>query len=300
MEENKLKSRHLVLSVIIPVYNTEMFLKQCLDSVVTQLDDDIEVICVDDGSDDSSPSILETYKKLTNFKIVTTKNCGLSHARNTGVREARGDFLIFIDSDDFIERNYFKDIRNIITNSQVELDLIIVGLRKFDSLKKTFAPKEDYYLTKSYGVLGHCSPEDLYCHLFEKFGAFFKVIRRSFFLKKQLFYKDGVYFEDVVPHVKAILLSENIYVSSITPYYYRFNRDGSIMNSSYSLKKISHIFLYLWTVRKFLKRQEKFSILESQYKKFYSQQIAFHEGKISPWYIRGLYYFLARMFRIFL
>lgn len=297
MENNKSKNAHLALSIIIPVYNTEKFLEKCLDSVVSQLEDDIEVICVNDGSKDSSLSILETYKNFANFKIVTTKNYGLSHARNTGIKEARGDYLIFIDSDDFVESNYFDNIKNIINNSPVELDLIIVGLRKFDSLKNSFAPKENYYLTKSYGIEGLCSPEDLYNHLFEKFGAFFKVIRKSFFLKNHLFYKEGVYFEDVVPHVKAILLSKNIYVSSLTPYYYRFNRDGSIMNSSYDLKKISHIFLYLWTVRSFLKKKGRFSVLEQQYIKFYSQQISFHEARIPPNYMRKLYHIAAKIVR---
>ena len=90
------------VSVIIPVYNAEKYLRQCLDSVCSQTLRNIEIICVDDGSSDSSPAILAGYAgQDPRFKLITQENSGPGTARNNGVRNARGDYLAFIDSDDF-------------------------------------------------------------------------------------------------------------------------------------------------------------------------------------------------------
>ncbi len=92
-----------MISVIVPVYNVEKYLSKCLDSIINQTYQNLEIICVDDGSTDSSPMILEEYaKKDSRIKIITRQNGGLSAARNTGVKNATGEFVSFVDSDDWI------------------------------------------------------------------------------------------------------------------------------------------------------------------------------------------------------
>ena len=97
------------VSVIVPVYNVEKYIRKCLDSIVSQTLNDLEIILVNDGSTDTSPAICEEYKrKDERIKMITQKNQGLSAARNAGLKDATGEYVIFIDSDDYIAENMLE------------------------------------------------------------------------------------------------------------------------------------------------------------------------------------------------
>ena len=97
------------VSVILPVYNVGKYLRQCMDSIVGQTLQEIEVICIDDGSADDSPQILQAYaKKDPRIKVVCQQNQGAGAARNRGLSMARGEYLSFLDSDDFFETNMLE------------------------------------------------------------------------------------------------------------------------------------------------------------------------------------------------
>lgn len=99
------------LSIIIPVYNTEKYLRECLDSIMIQEANGIQIVCINDGSTDQSLSILEEYKaKNESLVIVSQKNQGLSVARNTGILNADGKFILFLDSDDMLAPSALKEI----------------------------------------------------------------------------------------------------------------------------------------------------------------------------------------------
>ena len=112
------------ISVIIPVYNVEKYLKECLDSVINQTLKDIEIICVNDGSTDNSLNILENYAKKDNrIIVISQKNKGLSGARNTGLKYCSGEYVSFIDSDDYVSKDLFElTYNNAISNNS---DLVI-------------------------------------------------------------------------------------------------------------------------------------------------------------------------------
>ena len=94
------------ISIIVPVYNVEKYLKECLDSLINQTLEDIEIICINDGSTDNSLAILEEYqKKDSRIKVFSQKNQGVSAARNLGIEKATGEYLTFLDSDDRLELN---------------------------------------------------------------------------------------------------------------------------------------------------------------------------------------------------
>lgn len=102
------------ISVIIPVYNTEKYLKRCVDSIRTQSFSDIEIILIDDGSTDSSPMICDEYaNKDSRIKVVHQKNGGVSNARNHGLSLARGKYIHFSDSDDFVGQDFYRDLYNL-------------------------------------------------------------------------------------------------------------------------------------------------------------------------------------------
>ena len=96
-----------VISIIVPVYNTGLYLEECLNSIHNQTFKDYEVICVDDGSSDNSYEILNKYKNIIkNYKVIHQENQWVASARNTALKHVNGDYIAFIDSDDYIEKNY--------------------------------------------------------------------------------------------------------------------------------------------------------------------------------------------------
>ena len=116
-------------SIVIPVYNVEKYLHQCLNSVINQTYKNLEIICINDGSKDNSLIILNEYLQKDNrIVIVNQKNSGVSSARNKGIRLSTGDFISFIDSDDYLDLNvYEKCVQRIISDNS---DIIIFEKKK--------------------------------------------------------------------------------------------------------------------------------------------------------------------------
>ena len=124
------------ISVIVPVYNVENYLRQCLDSIIAQTFSDIEIICVNDGSEDSSRAILETYSQKDNrIKIIDKENGGLSSARNAGMKIAEGEFISFIDSDDWVNSEMLEKLYKNIMALNTDISICAVNLYD-ETLKK--------------------------------------------------------------------------------------------------------------------------------------------------------------------
>ena len=112
------------LSVVVPVYNVENYLSKCLDSILKQTLEDIEIICVNDGSTDGSANILQDYKKKDpRIIVLEQENQGLGAARNTGIRTARGEYIGFVDSDDFIEPTMYEKLYEKACKFQLDIVL---------------------------------------------------------------------------------------------------------------------------------------------------------------------------------
>lgn len=123
------------ISVIIPVYNAEKYLNKCLDSVINQTYEKWEVIAIDDGSCDKSLSILNEYSKLdSRIKVHTQKNQGPGMTRNNGIKYSNGDYLVFLDSDDYIEDYYFEELKICVENN--DSDVVFIDLVQEDSKGK--------------------------------------------------------------------------------------------------------------------------------------------------------------------
>lgn len=169
MDENEL------ISVIVPVYNVEKYIKKCINSIITQSYNNIEIILVDDGSTDSSGKICDLYKKLDNRIIVVHKiNGGLSSARNEGLNIAKGKLISFVDSDDYIEKdflkelkdnmrkynsdisicniNYIKDGKKIIKNKYLIDDFYVSGKDKFNTIFNEYDSISVYAWNKLYKI----------------------------------------------------------------------------------------------------------------------------------------------------
>ena len=124
-----------LVSVIIPIYNVEQYIEKCLDSVINQTYKDLEIICVNDCSPDNSAQILLEYaQRDTRIKIVNReKNGGLSAARNTGLDEAKGEYVYFIDSDDWIDLDYIEKMVSAITFSKTDVVVNTNVIQEFEN-----------------------------------------------------------------------------------------------------------------------------------------------------------------------
>ena len=118
------------VSVIVPVYNVEKYLKQCLDSIVNQTYKNLEIIIVNDGTKDNSMKLVEEYLQDKRIKVINKKNGGLGSARNRGIEEATGDYISFVDSDDYIDLNMYEKLINVIRGEEI----IIFNHSRFDDI----------------------------------------------------------------------------------------------------------------------------------------------------------------------
>ena len=141
------------VSVIIPVYNVEKYLEECLESIIDQSLEDIEIVCVNDGSTDNSLSILESYAELDNrIKIISQENHGLAAARNTGLKNINGDYVYFIDSDDFLELSALEELYNLA--KEKSLDFVMFKLINFDDEINEYYTIPDYEMSEISNLIG--------------------------------------------------------------------------------------------------------------------------------------------------
>jgi glycosyltransferase involved in cell wall biosynthesis len=206
------------VSVVIPCYNCEKYITECLDSIVNQTYKNIEIILVDDGSNDDTLSIVEKYK---NIIVIKNTNKGVSNARNCGIYKSTGDYIIFIDSDDYIEKNAIKTMMDCMIKDN--LDMVrsnykkIIGkkLYSLDSLykSKTFINKNNFKETIYRFVLGT-----------EKFNYACSTIYRLDIIKenKILFDEniingeDAIFVMDYIKHINSICyIPDELYIYRI-------------------------------------------------------------------------------------
>jgi len=210
-------------SIIIPVYNVEQYLRDCLDSVVMQTYPDYEVICVNDGSTDGSQEILMEYEKnYSQITVITQQNKGLSGARNAGIRAAQGDYLFFLDSDDWIEPDALKTL----AEKQNGEDLVCFNGRRVFENGMTEEP--DAGVSES--CLSGWEYYIKYALLTRKFHfvcTVLRLYRREYLLKNNLFFEEGIYHEDNLFTPIACYYAQSAKVIPDCLYIYRI-REGSI------------------------------------------------------------------------
>lgn len=219
------------VSVVIPVYNIERHLRQCLDSVAGQSLRDMEVICVDDGSTDDSPKILADYaSKDSRFQIITQSNAGPGAARNTGMAKATGKYLIFLDSDDWFEPDFLE--RMVAKAESTEADVTICRAVEFDTETGRELPSE-WMLKSEYLPRETFSPEDIAEHLFQfTYGMpWDKLYRRQYLLRVDVKFPTLRNSEDLAFVFPTLLSAERITVIERVLIHHRINRSTSVSNS---------------------------------------------------------------------
>ena len=219
-----------IISVIIPVYNAQRYLWECLDSVLNQTLDQIEVICIDDGSTDFSHEILEQYAGQDSMvKLFSQQNCGVGVARNRGIEEANGKYLFFMDADDFIDADLLKDAHE--RAESVDADIVLFPIDTYDQITHLRSPRPWMLEEKLLPKKSFFSWKDIPDHIFNitSPGACNKLCKSEFVKKNRLKFAEFLHSEDVVFTLPALALAERITTSSMRfKYYYRKNVPTSL------------------------------------------------------------------------
>jgi len=214
-------------SIVIPVYNVAPYLKQCIDSILSQTYCCFETIFVNDGSTDGSMAILEEYqRKYPQITIISQANKGLSAARNAGIQAAKGDYIFFLDSDDWIEPDTLK----ILAEKQRGEDLVCFNGRRYFEDGSTEEPDSGIEETQLTGWEYY----NKYALLPRKFHfvcTVLRLYRREYILKNNLFFEEGIYHEDNLFTPLACYYGQTVKLIPDCLYVYRI-REGSITKTA--------------------------------------------------------------------
>lgn len=223
-----------LISVIIPVYNTAKYLHKCVDSVLSQTYTNLEIILVNDGSTDNSGKICDEYaQKDKRIKVIHKRNGGLSSARNAGIKMATGQFLSFIDSDDWVDKKFIEILYNLICKYKTEISC--VGYYEVDNkgehIKQILSGNEDETVVINIKALemGFSSLCFFACNkLFDK---------RLF---RQINFPEGQLYEDITAISSIFLKTKDIAITNVPLYYYNKMNTASITKAKFSIKKLDY------------------------------------------------------------
>ena len=232
------------VSVIIPIYNVEKYIRQCLESVINQTLKDIEIIVVNDGTKDNSMKIVEEYLSDERIKIINKENGGLSSARNAGMREAQGKYIYFIDSDDFADKEVLS---TLYENSENEkMDIVFSNFSYYNDKTKKEKRAKFIFPFKEKISKGY-----YYLYNGEEINVWNRLYKKDFLEKYNFQFIEGIIYEDQDFGFKTIILAEKIKYVANYGYKYRVEREGSIMSSQKKEKSLKSVQILKREMSKF-------------------------------------------------
>ncbi len=239
------------VSLIIPVYNVEKYLKKALKSVESQTFQDFEVIIVDDGSTDKSIEIIKEFcQRNPNFILITQKNQGPSAARNTALAICRGEYIGFMDSDDFLEPTFLESLYNAAIENDADIACCNFNFYYPDRKLKV------YYPFASSGIYSKTKAlRKLILDIGTRHFVWNKLSRRNLFFDNNLKF-DEMYFEDIATSPKIFFYADKIVLSGKALYNYT-SRDSSILHTI-DIVKINDFIKSLGIIRNFLEHENAY------------------------------------------
>jgi glycosyltransferase involved in cell wall biosynthesis len=272
---------NIKVSIIIPVYNVEKYLVQCLESVINQTLKEIEIICVNDGSTDNSTHILKEYAQMDQrIKIINKKNAGLGAARNTGMDYACGEFIGFLDSDDWVDNKMYEKLyKNAISNNS---EVVMLNISLYDEFKNEYSNCEicdiaayfDENVDFNNFIFDYTYIKP---HLLNRnFAPWLKIYKTKFLKSYEDFYfPKRILFEDVPFHVQVLLRASKISFCTEKLYIYRTSNVNSISNSSGRSKKVFDIFTIVNKVENILIENKKMDEFKYEFFTFKINQLRY-------------------------
>lgn len=206
------------ISVIVPVYNVEEYIEECINSIVNQTLKEIEIIIVNDGTKDNSIKKIEKYFSDPRIILINKENGGISSARNAGLKIAKGEYVSFIDSDDFIELTMLEELYN---NSE-KAEIVFSNITFFNN-----ETKEKNY-DKKKAVFGNIN-KGSYLFYYVVISPGNKIYKRAYLEKVNFNFIEGIIYEDAIFAIETLFLAKKVKYIDKFHYIYRTNRKNSIM-----------------------------------------------------------------------
>lgn len=225
-------SNQVKVSIIIPVYNVEQYISQCLDSLINQTLQEIEIICINDGSKDNSLNILKDYAdKDSRIKIINKKNEGLSCARNDGLKAASGEYIGYVDSDDWVAEDFYEKL--FIAAKKYNADIAAGNIVRCGKLVRKYRIKYEKEELLTDGL------EKLKAAQIPKYNYVWnKIYKRESLLKLDIPFPAGKVYEDIRWSIKVIYYLENLVTVPESNYYYRKNQNSIVSVTKKSEKNM--------------------------------------------------------------
>lgn len=236
---NKIK-----VSIIVPVYNVEDYIEECIDSIVNQTLKEIEIIIVNDGTKDNSIKKIEKYLSDPRVVLINKENGGLSSARNAGLKLAKGEYISFIDSDDFIELTMLEDLYNNSEDSEIVFSDIIL----YNNITKEKKDRKRNIIQKKIGR-GSSFLDGTPLEVWNK------IYKKEYLEKINLKFIEGIIYEDVNFTIESMFLAKKVKYIEKGHYYYRINRNSSIIAES---NKNRNSFLVVTSDKKIVEEIKEF------------------------------------------
>lgn len=254
------------ISVIIPVYKVEDYIEECIESVLSQSYRDIEVILVDDGTPDHSAELCKKYLNDSRVKLIQKKNGGLSSARNVGIQNAQGDYLVFLDSDDlWCDESALMKIAGIL--EQESPDILIFGNIDYNCI--TNQETKNVFENRVY--CGNTDKNLLIKSNAFRAAAWNKVISNKLFHDHDMFFIEGIVGEDNDWCARLLLYAEKIITTDICLYRYRKYRSGSITSGTNE----KYVCDLIYSLEKCLSYFDNYSSCDEQLKNAYFAYVAY-------------------------
>ena len=230
MEKNSSCCSNELISIVIPIYKVEQYLRRCIDSVICQTYKNIEIILIDDGSPDNCGKLCDEIKKKDNrIKVIHKSNGGLSDARNCGINIATGKYITFIDSDDYVTEDYIEYMYRLL--SQEKAEIAVCKLRKTINDNESCAIKDNISLCMNkYEAMREMLYADKY-----SVAAPAKLYLKELFIDVN--FPIGKFSEDIFTTYKVFDKANKIVYGNKICYFY-YCRKNSLITSSFSMKKL--------------------------------------------------------------
>ena len=233
-----------LVSIIVPVYKVEKYLDRCVNSLVSQTYENIEIILVDDGSPDNSGNLCDEYSNRdSRIKVIHKKNGGLSSARNAGIEVSTGDYIVFVDSDDWLELNAIETLYNTLIEQEVDVvrcnyfisdglgNDLPARLQEFNSNKKYLNNTEEFHKYVLTPFINGNMP--CYVWLF--------MVKREFFSDKKVFEEKILFMEDGPYTLELMSKINTIYFVDVPLYHYFINQNGLTKSANNCIKNIKYM-----------------------------------------------------------
>lgn len=262
----------MLISVIVAIYNIEKYLVRCIDSIMAQTYRNLEILLIDDGSTDESGKICDAYAKQDKrIHVIHRKNGGLSAARNTGIERARGEYIAFVDGDDWLEPQMYESLLKAVIDNNAQLAVCRYRQVYPDVIKDGSTGKITVYNEPYKMLLQQLIEDEAYLI---QHAAWNKLYHRD--LLEELRFPEGKWFEDIVFSAKVLSkVTCGVYVD-VAGYNYVCVREGSIMNTGLTERQFSDMIPAYIEKETFLASLEDPELVETHRYYFYKRLLYFY------------------------